>query len=38
MRPSGWVFMLGSWGLITGLTAWCIWRLLRAGGGGRKGS
>jgi len=30
MTLSGWVVMVLSVGFVTGLTAWCIWRVLRA--------
>ena len=30
MTPTGWAFMLVSCGLVTGLTIFCYWRVLRA--------
>lgn len=30
MTPGGWVVMLGSIGLVSGLLAWCVARILRA--------
>lgn len=29
MTPSGWIFMIGSWTLITVLLAYCLYRTLR---------
>jgi hypothetical protein len=35
MKPLGWLFMLGSWTLISCLAGWCIYRLLRNRDGGK---
>ena len=35
MTPAGWVFMILSWGMISALSAWCVYRLLKSGGKGR---
>ncbi len=29
MRPDGWLFLIGSWGAILALTAFCFARLFR---------
>lgn len=29
LSPGGWVIMILSVGFVTGLLAWCIWRVLR---------
>ena len=31
MRPDGWIFLTVSWGLIVGLCAFCLRRILRRG-------
>ena len=35
MTTAGLIFMLTSWGAILGLSAVCMWLLLRAGGNSR---
>jgi hypothetical protein len=30
MSTGALIFMLTAWGLVLGLTGWCVWRLLKA--------
>jgi hypothetical protein len=31
MTLGGWIMLVAAWGLIIGLTAWCMGRVLRSG-------
>lgn len=38
MKPSGWIFLVVCWSLLSACTAWCYYKILNApfGGGGKK--